>query len=142
MTKVLFICIRNSARSQMAEAFLNVMCGNEFKAESAGLEPGTLSPLAMTAMREVGIDISNKSTQSVFDLFKTGHLYSFVITVCDNVSAEMCPIFPGIVKRIHWSIPDPAAVEGSWEQRLDATRAIRDQIRMHVAEFCGQLCHR
>ena len=142
MTRVLFICIRNSARSQMAEAFLNAMCGEEFVAESAGLEPGTLSPLAVDAMRDVGIDISSKSTQSVFDVFKAGRLYSYVITVCDDVSAETCPIFPGIVKRLHWSIPDPASIDGSWENRLSGTIEIRNMIRTRVAEFCGQLCPR
>lgn len=141
LTRVLFICVRNSARSQMAEAFLNAMCLGEFVADSAGLEPGTLNPLAVAAMREVGIDISGKSTQSVFDLFKAGRLYSYVITVCDDVNAEMCPIFPGVVKRIHWSVPDPAAIEGNWEYRLRGTREIRDAIRMQVAAFCGQLCH-
>ena len=122
MTRVLFICVRNSARSQMAEAFLNAMCGDDFAAESAGLEAGTLNPLAVAAMQEVGIDISAKSTQSVFDVFKAGRLYSYVITVCDDVSAEMCPIFPGIVKRLHWDVADPAAVEGSWDTRMHATR--------------------
>lgn len=141
LTRVLFICVRNSARSQMAEAFLNAMCPDEFVAESAGLEPGALSPLAVAAMREVGIDISGKSTQSVFDVFKAGTLYSYVITVCDEAGAEMCPIFPGIVKRMHWGVPDPAALEGSWESRMSETRKIRDAIRANVAEFCGQLCH-
>ncbi len=141
MTRVLFICVRNSARSQMAEAFLNAMCGDVFVAESAGLEPGKLNPLAVEAMREVHIDISGKSTQSVFDLFKAGRLYSYVITVCDDVSAEMCPIFPGVVKRMHWSVPDPAAIEGTWDYRLSRTREIRDTIREQVAAFCGRLCH-
>ena len=124
----------------MAEAFLNTLCGNAFLAESAGLEPGTLNPLAVTVMAEVGIDISQKDTQSVFDIFKSGRLYSFVVTVCDETSAEMCPIFPGIVKRLHWSVADPAAVEGSYETRLQAFREARDEIRGRIEEFCGVPC--
>jgi arsenate reductase (thioredoxin) len=138
--RVLFVCIRNSARSQMAEGFLNAMCGERFVAESAGLEPGTLNPLAVAAMAEVGIDISHKGTQSVFDLFKSGHLYSYVVTVCDGASAELCPIFPGIVKRMHWGIPDPAIVEGTYDDRMRAFRETRDEIRAKVDEFCGVPC--
>jgi len=93
---VLFICIHNSARSQMAEAWLNEICGHHFAAESAGLERGTLNPLVVEAMEEVGIDISQKKTQAVFDVFKAGKLFSYVITVCDETSAERCPIFPGV----------------------------------------------
>ena len=105
--KVLFICAHNSARSQMAEAFLNDICGDHFEAYSAGLEPGALNPMAVEAMREVGIDISHKGTQSVFDVFKSGELFAYVITVCDETSAERCPIFPGVTTRLHWSFPDP-----------------------------------
>src|SRR5437016_12279175 len=89
--KVLFICVHNSARSQMAEAVLNDICGDYFEAHSAGLDPGTLNPIAVEAMREVGIDISQKETQSVFDVFKSGELFAYVITVCDDTSAERCP---------------------------------------------------
>lgn len=137
---VLFICVQNSARSQMAEAFLNAACPDEFEAESAGLDPGTLSPLAVTVMREVGIDISTKSTQSVFELFKAGRLFSYVITVCDETSAESCPIFPGKTRRLHWSFPDPAALQGPWEERLAGTRVIRDTIRAKIAAWCQEVC--
>ena len=91
--KVLFICVHNSARSQMAEAFLNLICPDYFETRSAGLEPGVLNPLAVEAMREVGVDISGKNTQSVFDVFKSGQFFPYVITVCDETSAERCPIF-------------------------------------------------
>src|SRR5215472_4149411 len=124
--KVLFICVHNSARSQMAEAFLNDICSDEFEAHSAGLEPGQLSPLAIQAMREVGIDISNKTTQAVFDVFKSGELFAYVITVCDETSAERCPIFPGVATRLHWSFPDPSAFQGMHEEKLARTRQIRD----------------
>src|ERR1700740_2897250 len=98
--KVLFVCIHNSARSQMAEAFLSKYGSEFFEAESAGLEPGELNPNVIEVMKETGIDISKKETKSVFDLFSKGKMYNVVITVCDEASAERCPIFPGFVKRI------------------------------------------
>jgi glycerol uptake facilitator-like aquaporin len=137
---VLFVCVHNSARSQMAEAFLNRRCPDDFVAESAGLEPSTLNPLAITAMREVGIDISNNDTKSSFDLFKRGKQYSYVITVCDEASAERCPIFPGGARRLHWSFPDPAALAGTWEERLTQTRLVRDQIRAKIDTWCAGIC--
>jgi glycerol uptake facilitator-like aquaporin/protein-tyrosine-phosphatase len=137
---VLFVCVHNSARSQMAEAFLNQRCPDDFVAESAGLEPGALNPLAVAAMREVGIDISNKDTKSTFDLSKRGKHYSYVITVCDETSAERCPIFPGGARRLHWSFPDPAALEGTSENRLAQTRLIRDQIGAKIDSWCAEVC--
>ena len=138
--KVLFICVHNSARSQMAEAFLNDICGDHFEAHSAGLEPGTLNPIAVEAMREVGIDISHKGTQSVFDVFKSGELFAYVITVCDETSAERCPIFPGVTTRLHWSFPDPAALTGTHKERLAGTRKICDQIRECIEMWCDKMC--
>ncbi|HEV3090521.1 MAG TPA: arsenate reductase ArsC [Candidatus Cybelea sp.] len=137
---VLFVCIHNSARSQMAEAFLNAMCPEEFAAESAGLERGTLSPLAVAAMHEVGLDISQNETKSVADLLGAGRVYSHVITVCDETSAERCPVFPGEARRLQWSLADPASLQGSWDTRLAATRAIRDEIREHAARWCSENC--
>jgi arsenate reductase len=113
--KILFVCIHNSARSQMAEAFLNKYGGELFQAESAGLEPGTLNPNVITVMKEVSIDLIGKSTQGVFDLFRLGRLYNAVITVCDKEAAERCPIFPGVIRRIAWSFKDPSSFEGSRE---------------------------
>ena len=138
--KVLFICVHNSARSQMAEALLNDICGDHFETYSAGLEPGTLDPVAVEAMREIGIDMSRKGTQSVFDVFKSGELFAYVITVCDETSAERCPIFPGVTTRLHWSFPDPAALSGTPEERLAGTREIRDQIRERIEMWCDQMC--
>ncbi len=138
--KVLFICVHNSARSQMAEALLNLACPDYFEAHSAGLEPGALNPLAVEAMKEIGIDISGKKTQSVFDVFKTGQFFPYVITVCDESSADRCPIFPGVTKRLHWSFPDPGALTGSREERLDGTRQIRDQIRARIEAWCDEMC--
>jgi arsenate reductase len=105
--KVLFICIHNSARSQMAEAFLNQLCDGEFEAQSAGLEPGTLNPIVVEAMREIGIDISQNKAKAVFDFVKSGEAFTYVITVCDEASAERCPIFPGVTTRLHWGFPIP-----------------------------------
>jgi arsenate reductase (thioredoxin) len=138
--KVLFICVHNSARSQTAEAFLNECCGDHFEAHSAGLEPGTLNPLAVEAMREVGVDISGKKTQAVFDVFKSGEFFPYVITVCDETSAERCPIFPGVTKRLHWSFPDPSALTGPWEECLKDTRKIRDEIRTRIEMWCDEMC--
>jgi arsenate reductase (thioredoxin) len=133
--KVLFVCIHNSARSQMAEAFLNKYGESILLADSAGLTPGTLNPNVVSVMKEIGIDISNHGTQSVFDLFKTGARYNAVVTVCDVTSAEQCPIFPGKVKRIAWSFPDPSALKGGEDEILRYTREVRDEIEIKIVEF-------
>jgi len=132
---VLFICNHNSARSQMAEAFLNIMAGDCYEAESAGFEVRELNPLAVAVMKEVGIDISGNKTKEVFDLFRYGRFYSYVIRVCNHENKERCPIFPGMVKRLDWSFTDPATLEGSEEDKLAAIRRIRDEIKASVAEF-------
>ena len=139
-SKVLFICVHNSARSQMAEAWLNQICGDCFEAQSAGLEAGTLNPFAVTVMREVGIDISHKETRSVFDVAKSGKLFAYVITVCDESSAEKCPIFPGPAKRLQWSFPDPSQVTGTRAEKLARAREIRDQIRARIERWCEEVC--
>jgi arsenate reductase len=136
--KVLFVCIHNSARSQMAEAWMNHLCGDRFEAESAGLEPGVLNPLAVAVMKEAGIDISHKATRSVFDVLRAGTLFSHVITVCDETAAEACPIFPGPAKHIRLGFTDPSRIEGTEEEKLARVRVIRDSIRKAVEEFCRQ----
>jgi arsenate reductase (thioredoxin) len=98
--KVLFVCVHNSARSQIAEVLLNQMCGDEFEAQSAGLLQGRLNPPAVEVMQEIGIDMSRKETRSVFDVWKSGQMFACVITVCDEASAEQCPIFPGVTARL------------------------------------------
>ena len=130
--RVLFVCIHNSARSQMAEAWLNTLYGDRFEAMSAGLEPGTLNPYAVRAMQEAGVDISGAATKSVFDLYKAGKIYSYVITVCDPEAAERCPIFPGVTKRLHWGFPDPSQAQGSDAEKLAQTRTVRDAIRRQI----------
>ena len=91
-------------------------------------------------MAEVGIDISNKKTQDVFDVFKSGQLFAYIITVCDAVSGEKCPIFPGVTKRLHWSFPDPSQLQGSDAAKLEQVRAIRDEIRCKIEEWCDEVC--
>jgi arsenate reductase len=119
----------------MAEAFLNRLASNDFFAESAGFEPGTLNPIVVEAMKEVGIDISNNQTKSVFDFFRQGRLYHFVIAVCDGASAERCPIFPGLTKRLGWSFEDPASFTGTHEEKLAKTRLVRDSIKREIETF-------
>jgi arsenate reductase len=138
--KVLFICVHNSARSQMAAALLNKRCPDFFDAESAGLEPGKLNPLAVEVLREVRIDISKNKTQAVFDVFKSGELFAYVITVCDESEAESCPIFSGVTTRLHWSFPDPSKFTGSHEERLEQTREVLRKIDNQVGQFCEEHC--
>lgn len=137
-TKVLFVCVHNSARSQMAEAFLNALAPDRFEAQSAGLEPGKLNPVVVEAMKEIGIDISGNKTKAVFDFIRKGSLFSYVITVCDESAAERCPVFAGVTRRLHWSFPDPSAFAGSRDEKLQKTREVRDRIRLQIEEFVRQ----
>lgn len=137
--KVLFVCVHNSARSQMAEAFLNTLGGGMLEAESAGLEPGALNPFVVEVMKEIGVDLSNNKTKGVFELFKEGRFFHYVITVCDEASAEKCPIFPTIVKRLHWSFQDPSAVTGTHEEKLAKIRKIRDEIKIKIQEWLKEI---
>lgn len=140
MIKILFVCIHNSARSQMAEAFLNSLALENVKAESAGLEEGKLNPVAVEAMKEVDIDISGYKTKTVHGFIKEGKHFHYIITVCDATSGERCPIFPGNpYKRLHWSFDDPSSFEGTHEEKLEKTRIVRDEIRSIVEEFAGEL---
>ena len=133
--KVLFICVHNSARSQMAEAFLNELGGDRFQVESAGFEPGTLNPLVVEAMGEIGIDISMKQTKEIFDLYRQGRSFSSVISVCDQVHAEKCPIFPGLSKKLVWSFEDPSSFIGSKEEKMEKIRIVRDNIKSEITNF-------
>jgi arsenate reductase (thioredoxin) len=121
--KVLFVCIHNSARSQMAEAFLNQICGDQFE-----------------AMQEIDIDISGNPTKAVFDFVKSGEMFAYVITVCDEASAERCPIFPGVTTRLQWSFPDPSSFQGTHDERLAKTREIRDIIKKKIEAWCETMC--
>ncbi len=135
--RILFVCVHNSARSQMAEAFCNYYGGEEFTAESAGLEPGILNPYVVRVMKETGIDISENKCNDVFEYFREGRLYSYVITVCDESNGERCPIFPELVinGRLHWSFQDPSQFSGTEEEILNLMRNLRDQIKTKILQF-------
>jgi len=140
MIKILFVCIHNSARSQMAEAFINSLGLSNVKAESAGLEEGKLNPIVVDAMKEVGIDISGNKTKTVYEFIKSGKHFHYVITVCDATSGERCPIFPGnVYKRLHWSFDDPSSLEGTYEEKLEIIRKIRDEIKEAVDDFLKEI---
>ena len=137
MEKVLFICVHNSARSQMAEELLRKYGNAEFEVESAGFEPTEINPLVVEVMKEEGIDLGNKKTQSVFELFRDGKIFNYVITVCDSNTDKDCPIFPGIVHRMNLPFEDPAALEGNEAEKLAKTRMIRDSIKNTVQQFAA-----
>jgi arsenate reductase len=123
----------------MAEAFLNGLGADLFLAKSAGLEPGKLNPIVVEVMHEAGFDLAQASTKSVFDIVKSGEMFAYVITVCDEASAERCPIFVGVTQRLHWSFVDPGAIQGTHEEKLAGTREIRDAIRRRVEEWITQM---
>lgn len=122
----------------MGEAYLKKFGGDDFIVESAGFEPGELNPFAVEAMKEDGIDISSNSTDDVFDFFKQGKFFHYIITVCAASLAEQCPIFPRVPKKIAWSFDDPSSFTGTNEERLAKTRMIRDQIKQAVLAFVEQ----
>ncbi|HVB99388.1 MAG TPA: arsenate reductase ArsC [Candidatus Dormibacteraeota bacterium] len=134
--KILFLCTGNSARSQMAEGFLRHMAGDRFEALSAGTEPTTLNPVAAEVMREAAIDISGQRSKSVAEFL--GKPIQYVVTVCANAK-EKCPIFPATFRVIHWDLEDPAAAEGSPEEKLAVFRNVRDQIRERIEREFGGL---
>ncbi|MBC8236746.1 MAG: arsenate reductase ArsC [Helicobacteraceae bacterium] len=139
--KVLFLCIHNSARSQMAEAFLQKFGGDEFQAFSAGIEPGKLNPYVVKVLQEdEGIDISKNETKSAFDFVKQGVLFQHIVTVCDE-SSQRCPIFPGVRERIIMSFEDPSGFIGNDEEILEKTRKVKDKIKEEVLRFIELVKH-
>ncbi len=127
--RVLILCTGNSARSQMAEGLLRELAGERVEVWSAGSRPSVVNPLAIAAMHERGIDISQQRSKHL-DEFRD-QPFDVVITVCDN-AAETCPIFPGPARRIHWSFPDPAAAQGDEAGRLAVFRQVRDAIEARL----------
>ncbi len=125
----------------MAEAYLRKLGAGAFEVESAGLEPGALNPYVVRALLEDGIDISGKRTQSVFDLYKAGKSYRYVVTVCSRDAAERCPIFPGRAERLHWPFPDPSTFTGDDQQIMSRVREVRDAIKEKVREFLQEANH-
>jgi arsenate reductase (thioredoxin) len=134
-SSVLFLCTGNSARSQMAEALLRTKAGGRFEAFSAGLEPKDVHPMAVEVMAEVGVDIGAQRAKSVEEFLGRRH-FGYLITVCDDADAN-CPTFPGVGTRLHWSLVDPAAAEGSRDERLEVFRRVRDQLTSLIEEFAA-----
>ncbi|MHB8484438.1 MAG: arsenate reductase ArsC [Candidatus Acidiferrales bacterium] len=132
--KVLFLCTGNSARSQMAEGYLRSAAGERFDVMSAGIEPKGLNPLAVAAMREIGVDISRQRSKDIREFL--GAPVQYVVTVCSN-AREKCPVFPATVKFVHWDLDDPAAVQGTEEEKLAAFRKVRDEIFAHINNEFG-----
>ncbi len=130
--RVLILCTANSARSQMAEGLLRTLAGEQFEVFSAGAKPSVVNPLAIAAMDERGIDIRSHRSKHLNEFLSQP--FDYVITVCDT-AAESCPIFPGPAQRIHWSFPDPAAVEGGEEQRLASFRTVRNAIEAQFTSW-------
>ncbi len=125
-TRVLFLCTHNSARSQMAEGLLRALGEGGFAAFSAGTEVTRVNPLAIAAMDEIGMDIRGQHSKHLREFL--AQPFDAVITVCDDAN-ESCPVFPGAASRLHWSLPDPSAAQGTDEERLAAFRAVRDELR-------------
>ena len=123
----------------MAEAFLNGIAGDRFFAESAGLEPMDINPLVKESMKEIGFSIDNQKADSVFEFFKEGRLYDYVIAVCDEATEKQCPIFPGIRKRLYWPIPDPQSLAGSRGEKMEGIRKIRDDIRTRIENWTREI---
>ncbi|ACZ43555.1 Protein-tyrosine phosphatase, low molecular weight [Thermobaculum terrenum ATCC BAA-798] len=128
-SRVLFLCTHNSARSQMAEGWLRHLAGDRFEVHSAGTQATRVQPLAIEAMREVGVDISGQESKTL-DRY-LGERWDYVITVCDR-AREACPFFPGAARRLHWSIPDPSQAGGSQQERMRAYRLARDMLREKI----------
>jgi arsenate reductase (thioredoxin) len=133
-TRVLFLCTGNSARSQMAEAFLRTYGGDAFEVYSAGLEPKGMNPYTVRVMNEIGVDLIGQYSKGV-DQYLGKVLFQYLITVCDQADKNCPAIWPGVSQRMHWSFEDPAALEGSEEEKLEKFREVRDRINQKVQEW-------
>jgi arsenate reductase (thioredoxin) len=133
-TKVLFLCTGNSARSQMAEAFMRHYAADRFEPYSAGLKPIDINPLTIQVMKEIGIDISQQVSKGI-GVYLGKEFFHYLITVCDEADKNCPTTWPGVTKRMHWSFEDPAAFEGTDEEKLLKFRQIRDQIDEKIKEF-------
>ncbi len=127
----------------MAQALLNKMCGDTLEACSAGITAGELNPVAVQAMDEIGIDISHHKPEAVFELYKHGYTFQYIISLCDQAAGERCPTVPGFAKRIDWNFEDPALVSDALppKDRLTRMRSVRDQIQAAISEWCLEVCH-
>ena len=133
--KVLFICVHNSARSQIAEVYLREFGDDLFEVESAGLEPGRLNPYVVEVLKEDGIDITDKKTKSAWELFRAGKRYDYVITVCSREAEEKCPVWPQPTERRSWSYPDPSKFTGTEEEITVKVRELRNIMKEQVKQF-------
>ena len=118
---------------------MNQLAGGRFEAESAGIEPGKMNPIVVEAMQEDGIDLAGRATKSVDSMIARGPYFDYVVTVCDETSAERCPIFPGAATRLHWPFDDPSSFEGSGEERLARTRVVRDEIKQKIEDWVAEV---
>jgi arsenate reductase len=135
--RVLFLCTGNSARSQMAEAFLRRYGNEQFEAYSAGLEPKGINPLTILVMQEIGFDLSGQRSKGVQEFMGKIFIHQ-LITVCDNAEKNCPSTWPGVIKKMHWSFEDPAAFEGSEEEKLAKFREVRDQIEQMVRSWVAE----
>lgn len=137
--RVLFVCVQNSFRSQVAQAIMSHKYGDQFEVESAGLNVTQIHPLAIEAMRDYGIDISQNTVDSVFDYYKEGRLYSYVITVCSRENEKECPIFPGIKMRLNWDLENPEYYTGTDEEKSDRARNLVYEIEKRIDELVSEV---
>lgn len=135
--KILFLCTGNSARSQMAEAFIRKYADDRFEAYSAGLEPKGLNPLTVKVMEEVGIDLSGQTSKSV-EVYLGKTLFQYLVTVCDDADKNCPTVWPGVSTRLHWSFQDPAAVEGTEAEKLAKFREVRDLIEQKIQSWLAE----
>jgi arsenate reductase len=133
LPKVLFLCTHNSARSQMAEAFLRRYAGEQFEVYSAGLEPGEINPYTRRVMEEVGLSLEGQRSKGLSEYLGKDH-FSYLVTVCDRAE-KLCPVFPGMGTRLHWSLEDPSEAKGSEEEKLAKFRQVRNEIRIKVLKW-------
>ena len=136
---ILVVCVHNSGRSQLAEAYLRRFGGDRLRVRSAGSRPRPLNPLVVDALRDDGIDIRGKQPVDVRALHDAGARFDYVIGVCDREALDVCPVFPAERRRLHWPFPDPAALTGGDAERLAAVRELRDRIRERCRLFCAGL---
>lgn len=136
-TRVLFLCTGNSARSQMAEAFLRKVAGDRFEVYSAGLEPKAINPFTIQVMQEVDIDVSGQRSKHL-DEYLGKKYFQYLITVCDDADRNCPTVLEGVLTRQHWSIPDPSKATGSAEQKLIRFRQVRDLINARVKDWLAE----
>ena len=135
--RVLFLCTGNSARSQMAEAFLRKYAGDHFEVHSAGLEPKDLNPLTVRVMEEAGFDMSGHRSKGIGEYLGKVH-FQYLITVCDDADKN-CPTgWPGVNQRLHWYFEDPARFEGTEKQKMAKFRQVRDRIDAKVKAWLAE----